>query len=370
MGTKNERPIPARAIHPGEILDEELRERGIKQKDFAKTIGVQPSHLNDFIKGRRKLTEELAIKLEEALGISYDTWMRLYNGYVYDMKKIQEKKDDEREAVLYEVACDRVLNLKTLYKRLGISAVSCLDRVKRLKELFPSGSFSLNAFSIQVAGMYKHSEKVKSDNRDMMTWLALNWLATSRSTVDGEYKQGNASAAASEVSKMANDGSISVENIKKCLDSYGIAFLEVKKTEKAPIDAFSTFSNGHPCITVTYRYNDIDKLAFDILHELCHIERHLSDRNKAFITMEGSEYATDPKEKEANEFARKELIPDNIWSKILKADCDNLTPYSVVKAIAQEARRYGISPSIAVSRYKHDTGWYRTSAYKSPKIFK
>ena len=55
MATKNNRPVPARAVHPGEILREELLERGIKQKDFAQQIGVQATHLNEFIKGKRNL---------------------------------------------------------------------------------------------------------------------------------------------------------------------------------------------------------------------------------------------------------------------------------------------------------------------------
>ena len=85
-------------------------------------------------------------------------------------------------------------------------------------------------------------------------------------------------------------------------------FCGSKKIEKAPIDAYSTIKDGHPIITVTYRYNDMDKLAFDILHELCHIDRHLSDSQKAFIAIEGVEYSSDPREKEANEFARVRRI--------------------------------------------------------------
>ncbi len=34
MATKTNRQVPARAIHPGEILREELKERGITQNDF------------------------------------------------------------------------------------------------------------------------------------------------------------------------------------------------------------------------------------------------------------------------------------------------------------------------------------------------
>ncbi len=84
--TKSNRLVPVRAIHPGEILREELRERGIKQKDFAQQIGFQATHLNEFIKGKRNLNENLAMKLEKNLDIPYKTWMNLHNGYVYDSK--------------------------------------------------------------------------------------------------------------------------------------------------------------------------------------------------------------------------------------------------------------------------------------------
>ena len=92
MATKINRLVPARAIHPGEILREELRERGIKQKDFAQTIGVQATHLNEFINGKRNLNEDLAMKLESQLGIPFKTWMNLHNGYMYECKALNEKR--------------------------------------------------------------------------------------------------------------------------------------------------------------------------------------------------------------------------------------------------------------------------------------
>ena len=88
MATRNENPVPARATHPGEILREELRERDINQKEFAQMIDVAPLHLNEFIKGKRDLTETLAMKLEKQLGIPYTIWMNLQNGYNYDVKAV------------------------------------------------------------------------------------------------------------------------------------------------------------------------------------------------------------------------------------------------------------------------------------------
>lgn len=93
MATNNNRLTSNRAIHPGEILREELKERGIKQKDFAKAIGWQATHLNEFIKGKRNLNEDLAIRLESQLGIPFKTWMSLHSGYIYECKALEKNAD-------------------------------------------------------------------------------------------------------------------------------------------------------------------------------------------------------------------------------------------------------------------------------------
>lgn len=369
MATRSNRLVPVRAIHPGEILREELQERGIKQKEFAKTIGVQPTHLNEFIKGKRNLNEDLAIKLEKNLGIPFDSWMSLHNGYIYEVKAIEAKESEEQEAIIFEKTCSEILNLKILYKKLGITAMLCSDRVKQLKGIFSFDLLSSCELKKQVAGLYKHSEKVQIDDKNMLTWLVLNWLEISRTVSPNTYTKGNGLKAAKVISKQANERTLTIEGIKECLNNCGISYIRVEKLDKTPIDAYSTYYNGHPVITVTYRYNDMDKLAFDVIHELYHIENHLSEEQRAFISVEGVEYSTDIREKEANDFARQSLIPDDVWREILKVGCKSLSPYKIVKTIAEEAERYGLSPSIAISRYKHDSNWYKVSAYKSPKIF-
>ena len=80
----NDRITGFRAVHPGEILNEELKERGIKQKDLAAKIGILPSHLNELIKGKRSFTVPISMALEKELGIPYDSWMRLQYSYEHD----------------------------------------------------------------------------------------------------------------------------------------------------------------------------------------------------------------------------------------------------------------------------------------------
>ncbi len=368
MATSSNRLVPVRAVHPGEILREELQERGIKQKELAQMMGIQPTHLNEFIKGKRNMTEELAMKLEAQLGIPFKFWMNLHNGYVYDLGRINSRRTEEQEAVDYEAACNAIFNLKLLYKRLNFTLLPVMERVKQLKSLFSFDLLAAGELRLQVAGLYKHSEKAQIDEKNMLTWLLLNHLAISNADKCKGYTNGNATKAAYEIAKMANEQTISVSNIIKCLANYGITYIEVGKVEKAPVDAYSSLVNGTPTISVTYRYNDMDKLVFDVLHELYHIEHHLNEEDKAFISVDGIEYSSDPREKDANNFARTMLIPDSVWNSIMKAGCKSLSPFRIVKTIANEAEKRGISPSIAVSRYKHDANWYRTSAYKSPTI--
>lgn len=83
------------AIHPGETLADELEARLIKQKDFSTTIGMRPQHLNDIIKGKRHISPETALKLEKALGISAEFWVRLQADYELTLVRLVHKNQEE-----------------------------------------------------------------------------------------------------------------------------------------------------------------------------------------------------------------------------------------------------------------------------------
>lgn len=138
METNKNRAVPYKALHPGEVLREELKSRGISQKKFAEIADIQPSHLNEFIKGKRNLNEDLAIKLEKHLSIPFEVWMNLHNGYLYDCKAIANRNADEHAAIEFEKSCSQIFNLRLLYQRLGIHSLNCTERVRSLKEMFPA----------------------------------------------------------------------------------------------------------------------------------------------------------------------------------------------------------------------------------------
>ena len=62
--------VPAKLTHPGIVLAEEFEEREITQRFASKKLNIDPTVLNNILKGRRKFTVPFAISLEKFLGIS------------------------------------------------------------------------------------------------------------------------------------------------------------------------------------------------------------------------------------------------------------------------------------------------------------
>jgi addiction module HigA family antidote len=60
---------PFYLTHPGEVIKDELEYRGISQRRLAKEIGVPPSQLNELLNAKRALSAEMALLIEQALGL-------------------------------------------------------------------------------------------------------------------------------------------------------------------------------------------------------------------------------------------------------------------------------------------------------------
>ena len=92
--------VPTEAFHPGEFLNDELKERGLTQKSFAIMSGMLPSQLNEFIKGKRGMSAEMALKFGQVLDIDPLYWLNLQMIYELDLAKIKQKRLNKRVAKL------------------------------------------------------------------------------------------------------------------------------------------------------------------------------------------------------------------------------------------------------------------------------
>ncbi|MEI5985118.1 MULTISPECIES: transcriptional regulator [Sphingobacterium] len=79
-----------KGIHPGIVLDRELKKRSFKQRPFALSFEEHPQTFNAITKGKRGISTALAMKIERELGLDEGTLVIL-QAY-YDIQKIKEKE--------------------------------------------------------------------------------------------------------------------------------------------------------------------------------------------------------------------------------------------------------------------------------------
>ena len=67
--------------HPGEVLKEEIEERGISQRQLADRMGLTYSVVNEILNAHRPLTAKTALMFEAALDVPADSLMYLQTKY-------------------------------------------------------------------------------------------------------------------------------------------------------------------------------------------------------------------------------------------------------------------------------------------------
>ena len=69
------------AIHPGDILADELRELDMSAAALAAALSVPPNRISEIIRGRRNITADTALRLGRFFGTSARFWMNLQQSY-------------------------------------------------------------------------------------------------------------------------------------------------------------------------------------------------------------------------------------------------------------------------------------------------
>ena len=110
--------IPFVATHPGEMIKDELRERKLTQKQLALETGIKPSVLSETINGKRPVSKNVALALEQTLGIPADIWMNLQTQYDLDSFRIAEG-NNLRETVSVTIPVNDHNLLKEIARKFG-----------------------------------------------------------------------------------------------------------------------------------------------------------------------------------------------------------------------------------------------------------
>lgn len=350
-------------VHPGYIVKMELKARGIKQKDFADDIAIQPSHLSEILKGNRSISSQLAEKIEAVLNIPSAHLRQLQAEYDFKKKTALINDIAEHDAETAIAQYNLLYDMRVIFKYLGMTDKRSTEKLKFCMETL---HFVEPKQQSQYAyGYYHKSEKTGLDTRMISTWSVLaRYEATRLPKPEGVYSQDRLDTLSSELSEIFNDNNNTINRVTRKLSEYGIKFCIVPKVERASIDGYSFISDNQPAIVVTKRYNRIDNLAFAILHEVGHLKLHLTNDDERVTIADADEMST-KEEREANEYAAKALIPNSTWAKAPEV---SLNPHAIQMKYSAWAKREHLNKWIVLGRVSHDTGMYMFKSDSSRDI--
>jgi addiction module HigA family antidote len=78
--------------HPGRLIKNELDEMGIGVADAAEALGVTRQQLYNVINGTSAVTPEMAVRLEQGIGSTADTWLRMQTAF--DLAQVRLRRDE------------------------------------------------------------------------------------------------------------------------------------------------------------------------------------------------------------------------------------------------------------------------------------
>ena len=86
-------PIP-----PGEILEEELKARGMTRNELATLMATDPQTIGEIVRGEKAIDPETAVKLANALGIGAHYWLGLEADYAAALGANGAQTETKRES--------------------------------------------------------------------------------------------------------------------------------------------------------------------------------------------------------------------------------------------------------------------------------
>jgi addiction module HigA family antidote len=73
--------MPRPAIHPGELLADELTELNITPTELSRQISVPPNRISQIIQGKRAITGDTALRLGHWFQTNAQFWLNLQSAY-------------------------------------------------------------------------------------------------------------------------------------------------------------------------------------------------------------------------------------------------------------------------------------------------
>lgn len=329
---------------PGDTILETIEHYKITQTELAERLNKKPSKVHDLITGKEPITLNTAMQLEKVLGIAVDFWMNREARYREKLARLEEAEQAEanvdwvKAMPLKELAaCGQIKTTK--------ASGEAVDEVLRF-----FGVASIEAWhNVYERELEELADFRKADNYATTIAALAAWLRT------GELEMRKLTLPEFDKAafKQALDGSIKelivqhpadfALQLQQACKPCGVALVYTPCFPKVPVCGALRWMGGTPLIQLTDRYKTNDQFWFTFFHEAGHVLLH--GKKEMFIEPEKKAAKLSDKEKEANAFAGKHLLPESALADLE----DGFTEKDVVAL----AKLHGTHPGIVVGRLQY-----------------
>jgi len=331
---------PARAVSPGEVIEDELEARGWTQRDLAEIMRRPPQAISEIVRGSKQITPETALELAAAFDTSPEIWVNLESNYRLHLARHNhgdESSDIARRSRLYEL-----LPMNDLIKRGWVRAGDSVDELEAAVHEFVGG----DPVSVVPAVSFRQAATRGPEQGAHVAWVRRVRQLATRQRIPA-FDRTRLAEAVPAIRALANS-SDRVGLVPTLLNQLGIRFVIVPPLSKTFIDGAVCDVNTSPIVALTLRYDRIDSFWFTLLHELAHLV--LGHQTPHLDRLDDESQQRDSQEIAANECARSWLINQQA----LQAFVARVKPYFAKDKVLRFAAEQQVHPGIVVGQLMYD----------------
>lgn len=338
---------------PGQLIQALLDAKGWHQRTLAIVLGVEETGVSKLIGGKKPLSADQALVLQDLFQVPAERLMALQQSYDLAKARITAQPDPNRTNRAHLFGG---LPISEMTKRGWLPGISDVRDVENVEKALAKYFGVTNPYEIEIL---PHAAKKTAVSVDA-TPVQIAWLYRVKQIAEeilvGKFSIEAARNVVSKLSALL----LSREEIRKVpriLAESGIRFIIVESLPSAKIDGVCFWLNEKsPVIGMSLRFDRIDNFWFVLRHELEHI---LQGHGQAVAMLDaelegdragtGSEIAEE--ERIANAAAANFCVP----SKSLKAFIDRKAPYFAEQDILGFAALLKIHPGLVAGQLRHAT---------------
>lgn len=255
------------ATPPGATIKEQLKDRGMSQKEFAARMNLSEKHISKLINGEVQLTADVAVRLETVLGVPAKFWSQLEA--IYREKIV---KAEAENAMDVDVVLARKFPYNEMSKNGWVPETRDIkEKVINLRKYFEVVNLSLldNAQITKIA--CRRLVITEKSDLTLLAW-AQEVKLRAREIHTASINLKRLETSIPELRKMKGlSPKECYSKIEKILLDCGIVVVFLPKLKGSFLHGV-TFSDGNKIVVgLVIEEKDGKKFWFSLFHELAHI---------------------------------------------------------------------------------------------------